>query len=42
MQTQFVFRDGFDVLMRFIGMALMVMVRSLAVLMLSELINWMS
>ncbi len=42
MQTQFVFRDGFDVLMRFIGMALMVMVRSLDVFMLFRLLNWMS
>jgi hypothetical protein len=42
MQTQFVFGDGFDVLMRFIGMALMVMVRSLDVLMLFKLTNWMS
>jgi hypothetical protein len=33
MQTQFVFRDGFDVLMHNIGMGLMVMVQSLDVLM---------
>ncbi len=42
MQTQFVFRDGFDVLMHYIGMVLMVMVRSLDVLMLFRLLNWMS
>jgi hypothetical protein len=42
MQTQFVFRDGFDVLMHYIGMGLMVMVRSLDVLMLFRLLNWMS
>jgi hypothetical protein len=41
MQTQFVFRDGFYVLMHFIEMALMVMVRSLDVLMLFKSINWM-
>jgi hypothetical protein len=42
MQTQFVFRDGFDVLMHYIGMVLMVMVGSLDVLMLFRLLNWMS